>query len=65
MNAPTSRASASPWSAKRSFSFAAIAASSPLAISRITAAPVGLSVYTFSERVSNSTPPNFSSRNLT
>jgi NitT/TauT family transport system ATP-binding protein len=42
-----------------------IVASSPLAISRITAVAVGLRVKTFSERVSNSTPPNFSSRNLT
>jgi hypothetical protein len=33
-------------------------------ISRTTAAAAGLSVKTFSERVSNSTAPNFSSRNL-
>src|SRR3954463_12325695 len=37
----------------------------PAWISRTTAVAVGLSVNTFSERVSNSTPPNFSSRNLT
>src|ERR1044071_815184 len=37
----------------------------PAWISRTTAVAVGLRVNTFSERVSNSTPPNFSSRNLT
>jgi len=40
-------------------------ASMPAWISRTTAVAVGLRVNTFSERVSNSTPPNFSSRNLT
>src|SRR6185295_1919603 len=40
-------------------------ASLPAWISRTTAVAVGLRVNTFSERVSNSTPPNFSSRNLT
>jgi hypothetical protein len=50
---------------KRSLSRAAIVASSPLAISRTTAVAVGLRVKTFSVRVSNSTPPNFSSRNFT
>src|SRR3954470_20579724 len=37
----------------------------PASLSRPPAAAGGLRVNTFSERVSNSTPPNFSSRNLT
>src|ERR1035438_3600186 len=36
----------------------------PGTISRTTAAAVGFSEYTFSDRVSNRTPPNFSSRNF-
>src|SRR6185436_12456046 len=39
--------------------------SPPAAISRTTAAAVGFSVKTFSDWVSNSTPPNFSSLNFT
>src|SRR5271166_140950 len=66
MKATTSRSIAPSPSSKRAFSRAVIAPSSPPAwISRTTAVAVGLSVNTFSERVSNSTAPNFSSRNLT
>src|SRR5215467_8949712 len=66
MKVRTSRSITALGPAKLSVSRAAIASSSPpTAISRTTAAAVGLSAKTFSERVSKSTPPNFSSRNLT